>query len=194
MDLKTDSRTLKLSGCVRLASSRNFFACDILVDGALVCTQKGELSPSAEEQHFSVAVEMGDGTKCVKILFPWSVGMSVSSFELDDGASVEAIKKSGNALVFGDSITQGYDASIPSRAYAANLEAVLNVNVINKAIGGEFFWPELAARRMRQTRNTSWWHTAPMTGQKPAKAILNRTAGASMKTSAGIIRGQRYSP
>ena len=47
-------------------------------------------------------------------------------------------------LMYGDSITQGYDASLTSRSYASRLTALLNADSINRGIGGERFFPALA--------------------------------------------------
>lgn len=47
-------------------------------------------------------------------------------------------------LVFGDSITQGYDALRPSNRYAAKLAEALNAEEVNKGIGAEYFFPALA--------------------------------------------------
>ena len=47
-------------------------------------------------------------------------------------------------LVYGDSITHGYDALAPSKAYSVSVPFTLSANAINKAIGGEIFFPTLA--------------------------------------------------
>ena len=47
-------------------------------------------------------------------------------------------------LIFGDSITQGYDALRPSLHHTSRLCETLNVEGFNKAIGGEIFFPDLA--------------------------------------------------
>jgi lysophospholipase L1-like esterase len=44
---------------------------------------------------------------------------------------------------FGDSITQGYDASRPENLYASQLAAALNAEARNKGIGGEKFFADL---------------------------------------------------
>ena len=57
---------------------------------------------------------------------------------------MRAVKPKKKILVFGDSITQGYDALHPHKRYAARLADALNAEEINKAIGAEVFVPELA--------------------------------------------------
>ena len=46
-------------------------------------------------------------------------------------------------LIFGDSITQGYDAIYPSHSYANVLADHLNADARNKGIGGDMFCPGL---------------------------------------------------
>ena len=47
-------------------------------------------------------------------------------------------------LIFGDSITHGYDALYPSHSYATRLATLLDADARNKGIGGEVFQPRLA--------------------------------------------------
>lgn len=47
-------------------------------------------------------------------------------------------------LVFGDSITHGYDALYPSNRYISRIANMLDAEEYNKAIGGEIYFPELA--------------------------------------------------
>ena len=47
-------------------------------------------------------------------------------------------------IMFGDSITHGYDALNPSFSYANRLADLLNADFVNKGIGGERFFPTLA--------------------------------------------------
>ena len=46
--------------------------------------------------------------------------------------------------MYGDSITQGYDAELPSLSYASRLADLLNADAVNKGIGGSVFMPELS--------------------------------------------------
>lgn len=47
-------------------------------------------------------------------------------------------------LIYGDSITHGYDVLRPSVHYTARLAEMLGAEGFNKAIGGEKFFPRLA--------------------------------------------------
>lgn len=143
LHFKTDSKTLGLKVRISEASSRKFFAYDILVNGQWI----GSLKNRAEDffGEYEKAFALGEGTKEVCIHFPWSVCAVLQELRLDAGSCMEPIKKKKTILVFGDSITQGYDARHPINRYAAHLADALDAQEINKAIGGEIFCPWLAA-------------------------------------------------
>ena len=88
-------------------------------------------------------VTLMEGTKDVEIYLPWSRSISLSEVEVDDGATLEPISRSHTMLIFGDSITQGYDAHYPSLSYASRIAALLDADSVNKAIGGDVFFPPL---------------------------------------------------
>ena len=94
---------------------------------------------------FSGAFDLGKGEKTVSVYLPWALGFVLEAFELDDGATVIPVRREKKLLVFGDSITQGYDARRPCMRYAGLLADSLEAEEFNKAIGGEVFFPELAA-------------------------------------------------
>ena len=150
---KTDSKTLKLKGCVEKRTSRNYYSLDVFVNGNKIGYidnfSNCELPIDYTEVElplgeFSSEVLLGEGSKEVCVYFPWSVRSTIHEILLDDGAFVEPVKKTKKLLAFGDSITQGYDALRPSMRYVSKLADMLGAEEINKGIGGEFFVPELA--------------------------------------------------
>ncbi len=68
----------------------------------------------------------------------------IKEIELDDNATVIPVTKHKKIIMYGDSITQGYDAESTSLSYASRLTDLLNAEVINKGIGGSVFMPELS--------------------------------------------------
>ena len=142
LHFKTDSKSLYMKVLTSMGSSRNFFAHDILVNGEYI----GSLKNNAENPYgeFEQEFALGEGIKDVCIHFPWSVCSILKELCLDDGSLVQPIKKDKKIIIFGDSITQGYDAENPINRYAANLADALSAEEINKAIGGEIFRPWLA--------------------------------------------------
>ena len=137
----TDSPWLSLEVEVSSGSSRKFFSHEVFVNGSLV----GDLSSTTENNGiFAKRFELGEGEKTVCIDFPWSACSKIRSLELKDGASLIPKKPAKKMLMFGDSITHGYDAVQTSRSYASLLTDALDADARNKAIGGEVFWHALA--------------------------------------------------
>ena len=149
---ETDSRFLALKVNVTPGSTRTYFSFDVAVDGSVI----GHLDNFVETEvpdiyttmecplgAFSKTFDLGEGTKKVSIYMPWSVAVEIRELSLDDNAFIKPIKMSKKLLVFGDSITQGYDALRPMNRYAAKLADALGVEEVNKGIGAERFCPEL---------------------------------------------------
>lgn len=152
---KTDSTSLKLKGIVELALSRRYYSFDVFVNGEVI----GYIDNFGDRElpqyyvdeyyelpeYFDKTFELGEGEKTVCVHLPWSVITKISEVSLDDGSYVVPAKTNKKLLVYGDSITQGYDALRPSNRYIARLADKLGVEEINKAIGGERFFADLAA-------------------------------------------------
>ncbi len=147
MEFVTDSESLKLSAHLNSASSRSFYGCDVVVDGEIIACANGVFARGESETDFELCAYLGRGEKRVLIRFPWSAKTSLKSFELEDGAYIKPHKRDRLMIMFGDSITQGYDSKNPSLSYASRLSDALSADAVNKAIGGEMFWQELADMR-----------------------------------------------
>lgn len=155
---RTDSETLSLRGAVSPGSSRQYFAFDLFVNGSKqdvldnfsgVKLPDNYATAALPLGEFSKEFHLGAGEKEVCLYFPWSVKATVSALTVDDGACVTPVKPQKTLLCFGDSITQGYDALYPSHKYVSRLADMLGAQEYNKAIGGEIFFPALAAARER---------------------------------------------
>ena len=141
LEFTTDSPTLSMEVEVFSGSSRKFFSHEIYVNGTLV----GELgSRETNCGRFAGSYELGKGEKHVHVYFPWSTASTLISLELADGSALEPVTKPCNMLIYGDSITHGYDALSPSHSYASLLTDILNAEAFNKGIGGDTFFPALA--------------------------------------------------
>ena len=152
----TNSKTLFLRTEISSGSSRTYFAFEVFVNGAKIDTLDNfsdtDIPPNYStlklpHGEFSKKFNLGEGDKEVCIYLPWSVCAVVKELVLDDGSFVKPSKPSKKMLSFGDSITQGYDALYPSKKYISMLANLLDAEEYNKAIGGEVFFPELAAAR-----------------------------------------------
>lgn len=156
LHFRTDSQRLYLRAQVGLGCSRSYFSFDVFVDGKMVDSLNnftgGELPHNYTKMpfligNFSKTFDLSAGEKEVCVYLPWSVKVALEALELDDGAFIEPIKPAKKMLCFGDSITHGYDALHPSNKYISKLADFLDAEEYNKAIGGEIFWPGIAATR-----------------------------------------------
>lgn len=156
LSFKTSSENLFIKANVFSGSSRTYFSFDLFVNGEKVDTlnnfEDAELTGDYTTIPFPVGevkkrFSLGKGEKSVALYFPWSAKTVLKEISLDDGASVLPIKPKHKLLCFGDSITQGYDAVYPSNKYVSLLAKRLDAEEHNKAIGGEIFFPGLAAEK-----------------------------------------------
>ncbi len=136
----TDSSFLRLQYRMTKASSRTFGWFDISENGILIAHFGGD---TAQPLEGSAGVALSPGEKKVEVYFPWSAAGELLKLEVEDGAFLRPVTKERTLLAFGDSITQGYDAQYPSLTYLSRLTDLLNASCINKAIGGDRFFPEL---------------------------------------------------
>ena len=149
----TNSRTLFLQTKILPGSGRSYFAFEIFVDGKRFDTldnydgkemtgiYTNDVYPRGD---FQKLFNLGAGEKEICVYFPWSARVVIKNFGLEDGAWFKPVKPEKTMLIFGDSITQGYDAAYPSNKYITRLAEKLGAQEYNKAIGGEIFFPELA--------------------------------------------------
>ena len=150
LNFNTNSRNLYINVDIRPSTTRSCFAFDIFCDGKMIdciCNFNENDIPSEQEgalgEH-SKNISLGEGDKTVKIVFPWSVASVIKEISLDDDAYVMSAKKDKKIIMYGDSITHGYDALHPSNTYAYRFSEMINAEMYNKAIGGEVFAPEVS--------------------------------------------------
>ena len=137
---RTDAESLSFDYRFAYGSSRKFGFFDICVDGAIVA-HIGLDEDDGARHHAEAA--LGAGAKNVEIYFPWSRQAFVSNLVLGGATFAEPLRRPRTMLSFGDSITQGYDAQYPSLAYAEAIAHLLGADNVNKAIGGDRFFPAL---------------------------------------------------
>ena len=141
LTMETDSQHLRFDYKLQTGSSRPYGYFDVYEDGVLK-HHFGDLVPSVTEGRGELV--LGPGMKRVEMHFPFSCVTAIANVELDDGAQVKPVRKSRSMIAFGDSITQGYTAIYPSLSYISRLTDMLDADCVNKGIGGERFFPELA--------------------------------------------------
>lgn len=153
---ETNSESLYLKACVASGSSRTYFSFDVFVNDYMVDAMDNYSDTDLPEEYWKVKLpegeyektfHLGEGIKRVCIYLPWSVSVEIRDIILDDNAFVKPIRYDKRILVFGDSITQGYDALHPSNRYVGRICEALCSEEINKAIGKEIYCPSLAKLR-----------------------------------------------
>ena len=153
---RTDSTKLYLSVEAEKATPRTYYDFEVLINGVPIGSlnnHNDRLYPFGRPKAcypldtVSKEFSLGTGEKLVEVYFPWSVCPFVKAVELDDSSFVEPVKREKTLLIYGDSITQGYDSIHLSGHYTAQLAKRLNADIVSKAVGGEIFHPPLAKLR-----------------------------------------------
>lgn len=151
---KTDAESLSFSASLSPGSTRKYFCFDVYIDGKFTAEFKNFEHEDMSLPYVLTECPLGDfswklplcsGDKEIRIVFPFSSKVVISDFSLDGATYITPVKRSKTMLIYGDSITQGYDALNPSHAYSVKLAEALDAEGYNKAIGGEIFRPSLSA-------------------------------------------------
>ncbi len=135
-DFYTDSRVFGFDYELHAASSRHFCYFDAFVDGVLTDHIGIDRVTDTEA---SLDLILPPGKKRVTVWFPCLFGAMVKNVAVDDGSSVEEVGTDKRLLMIGDSITHGYDARYPSKAYPAIVAREMDVDVVNQGIGGDVY-------------------------------------------------------
>ena len=152
LEFETDSKSLYIKVNVSPSTTRSYFSIDICVNGELAGCLKNfdeeEMTGDYTAKSFPLGsfekrFELIQGEKKHTVFLPWSVAMELEELSVDDGSFVKPVTRDKKILVFGDSITQGYDVLHPVNHYIQALSELLDADAYNKAIGGEKFIPDL---------------------------------------------------
>ncbi len=157
MEFVTDSTSLFFKVFTECFGSRGFFRFEVFADHNRVGTldnfddntplfnEEGQVLPpeNFRQGEFEKTFTLGNGIKTVCVYFPFTVKVELMAVELDDGACFVPVNRGKKLLAFGDSITHGYDAKDPSKAYIVRLADALGAQLLNKAIAGDVFRPKL---------------------------------------------------
>ena len=156
LSFRTDSRTLYLRAAVNPGSACKFFSFDLLVDGVYTDSLENfshlEIPEDSRELvcelgTYEKTFSLGSGTKDISLYFPWSVTPVLEALSLEDGCVVTPNIPSKKLLVYGDSITHGYNTFYSSKHYVSQLARALDAQVFNKGIGGTTAFPEMASAK-----------------------------------------------
>ena len=137
----TDAEKAILEYEADTASSRRYAYVDVKVDGITVAhSGAGDVK---ENPANTIELPLS-GKKCqVEFFLPPLASFTCKALTLVNGSFLGSARREKLIICYGDSITQGYDARFPLCAYTSHLAENFKAEVINKAIGGEFFIPAL---------------------------------------------------
>lgn len=140
LDCITDAVHFTLDGIACPGSSVNRWNFDLVVDHRLYAHREGSLSCPVK-----LEFDLPEGRKGLQLVFPCMAETRVRSLTLDGGCFTEPVEHQLKLLCLGDSITQGYTVQFPSLAYATALAMSLDAEMLNQAVAGETFQPNLLA-------------------------------------------------
>ncbi|MBQ3252573.1 MAG: SGNH/GDSL hydrolase family protein [Oscillospiraceae bacterium] len=153
LSFSTDSASMTLDISIVKVMGRSYGTVEVFCNGAALENINNyshmELPRDYAELSYpnirkKVTYDLGDGKKHITIHFPRLTGVYLHELSLDDGASLQSVKPSKKALVFGDSITQGFDTLHPTVHHIHALCRALDAEEYNKGVGGERHAPLLA--------------------------------------------------
>ncbi len=156
LDFLTDSENFFLKVNTLKSASRSFFSYDVFVNGEYwdsLDNFSGKPMPQNYTEYefplgeYSKNFSLGKDIKQVTVYMPWSVATRIREIEIDDNCFIKGLKCEKKMLVFGDSISQGYDALRSYNRYAGRIAQSLGAQEFNKAIGGDIFNPKLAQNK-----------------------------------------------
>ncbi|MBR3144813.1 MAG: hypothetical protein IKF53_02840 [Clostridia bacterium] len=143
---KTNSKTFNIKGKMIPGGSRDYFAQDIFCDDKFIGSLQGRLK--VDEYIYDETYILPEGEKTVTVYLPPLCGSMIKEIELEDGSSFTPVRRQKTILVYGDSITQGYDAVHPQNRYGAKLADLFEAEEYCQAIGGEKFCPWLTEEKL----------------------------------------------
>ena len=153
LSFRTDSQTLYLRTTVKPGSACKFFSFDVFVNGVYTESLENFSHLEIPENTNDLVCELGtyektfslgSGTKEVSLYFPWSVTPVLEALALEDGSDLTPSIPAKKLLVYGDSVSHGYNTLYCSKHYVSQLARALDAQVFNKAIGGTTSFPEMA--------------------------------------------------
>ena len=188
---RTDATKLTLAFTAEsLTGVRSYFALEVYVNGNRIGViqnfNDAEMTGNYADKaypigDFSGEFDLGAGEKTVKIVLPHSVKTLWHTIALVGESYILPLPEKGALIAYGDSITQGYDALYPSETYAMRLADMLDLTLVNKALGGATFTPALACAENGRCDGcilvaygtNDWGHLSEESFRKNAAAFLD---------------------
>ena len=143
LDFMYDGKTIEFYFLPIVKSSRRFLAFDLYDGDTMVYTFPTYIGESGERRFFYEFTEKKQ--RRVRLFFPFSCGVEINRFILDDGSTFSPVSSEGRKkiLLLGDSITHGFDTYFPSMSYANMIVNHYDAVALNQAVGGYYFDAEM---------------------------------------------------
>lgn len=142
LDFTYDGQIIAFEFDIISRTSRNFLSFD-LYDGDVMVHSLFTYADSEGQRQFFYKFEEKKERR-VRIFLPFSCGIEVWNFTLDDGSHFTPTPKEGRLkmLFLGDSITHGYDTHYTSMSYAMTVARHFDAVCLNHGVGGYVFLEE----------------------------------------------------
>lgn len=132
----SDTDFMKINYRLGVGSSHTRGVFDFWVDGVFVSSLGEDIIDGVTR---SIEMNFKKGEKEITVYFPNLAQVYVSSVEVSDTASVLPASPKSLAVFYGDSITQGYIADMPSLSYPARFARLSDMDFHSFGIGGDIF-------------------------------------------------------
>nr|MBQ5811496.1 SGNH/GDSL hydrolase family protein [Clostridia bacterium] len=142
-DFTYDGKVIEFEFIPIAKTSRHFMSFDLYDGDKLVYTLPTYIGAQGERKfHYEFLTKE---KRRVRIFFPFSCGVEISKFTLDDGSYFAPTPTEGRKkfLILGDSITHGYDTYYTSVGYANMIINHYDAVALNQAVAGYFFNADL---------------------------------------------------
>ncbi len=142
LDFTYDGEVIAFEFDIISRTSRNFLSIDLYDGDVMVHSLFTYCDSEGQRQFFYKFAEKKE--RRVRIFLPYSCGLEIWNFILDDGAKVVPTPTEGKIkyLAIGDSITHGYDSHYTSMTYATTVARHFDALYLNHGVGGYVFLAE----------------------------------------------------
>ena len=142
LDFTYDGQLIAFEFDVISRTSRNFLSFDIYDGDVMVHSLFTYADSEGQRQFFYKFADKKE--RRVRIFLPYSCGIEVWNFNLDDGSHFTPTSTEGRLrlLCIGDSITHGYDTHYTSMSYATTVARHFDAVYLNHGVGGYVFLAE----------------------------------------------------
>lgn len=141
-DFTYDGQLIAFEFDVISVTSRKFLSIDIYDGDVMVDSLFTYTDSEGQRQFFYKFADKKE--RRVRIFLPYSCGLEIWNFNLDDGSHFTPTSTEGRLkyLAIGDSITHGYDTHYTSMSYATTVARHFDAVYLNHGVGGYVFLAE----------------------------------------------------